>query len=163
MLELLKSKDIILPTELTLNVNMDGLPLYKSSKGVFRPILGKFVELENMKPFVIGIYHHLSSKPNNLQYYLRDFVDEMNYFSRNRFCEVQARPGLFILDAPAHAFVKQTIGHNGTKACGKCEIVGQYRGGRMCYTRIIGIRKERTPNFDFELTKNTTSITNISY
>lgn len=55
MIEILKSRGIRFQEDLTLNINIDGLPLYKSSKQVFWPILGKFVELKNMKPFVIGI------------------------------------------------------------------------------------------------------------
>lgn len=62
MVELLKSKGVELPKELTLNVNIDGVPLYESSKGEFWPILGKFVELSHLKPFVIGLYFHVSSK-----------------------------------------------------------------------------------------------------
>lgn len=133
--ELMKSKGILLPNELTLNVNIDGLPIYKSSKGVYWPILGKFTELKTLKPFVIGIYFHESVKPKDLHSYLEDFVTEMKFFTVNRFCEIKIYPGLFIMDAPAMAFVKQTIGHNGRKGCGKCEVTGKYLG-RMCYTKI---------------------------
>lgn len=141
MLEILKSKAILLPGDLTLNVNIDGVPLYKSSKQVFWPILGKIVELKNLKPFVIGIYYHESTKPKDLHSYLEDFVSEMHWFTKNQFCESKIHPGLFIMDAPAMAFAKQTISHNGKKACGKCEVVGK-KIGRMCFTKIKN--KKRT-------------------
>lgn len=141
MLEILKSKAILLPADLTLNVNIDGVPLYRSSKQVFWPILGKFSELKHLKPFVIGIYYHESTKPKNLHSYLEDFVAEMDWFAKNIFCESKINPGLFIMDAPAMAFAKQTISHNGKKACGKCEVVGKKKG-RMCFTKIEN--KKRT-------------------
>lgn len=152
MLELLKSKGVSLPSDLSLNVNIDGLPLYKSSKGVFWPILGKFAELPNLKPFVIGIYFHVSKKPDNLSLYLQDFVNEMKFFVTNRFCEAKIWPGLFIMDAPAMAFVKQTVGHNGTKACGKCEVVG-VKVGRMCFPKIKNNKKRTDSGFRHRLDK----------
>lgn len=45
------------------------------------------------------------------------------------------------MDAPAMAFAKPTVGHNGTKACGKCEVVG-VKIGRMCFPNISN--KKRT-------------------
>lgn len=148
MIETLRSTGIHLPSELTININIDGLPISRSSKSLFWPILGKFVEMKKLKPFVIGIYAHESTKPKNLRSYLYDFVEEMKEFSTQRFCEIQVSAGLFILDAPAMAFVTQTSGHNSRKPCGKCEITGKHIGGRMCYTSIIN--KKRT-DLEFRL------------
>lgn len=145
-IELLKSRGIVLPTELTINVNIDGLPIYNSSKSVFWPILGSFSELKYLKPFVIGVYFHQSLKPKNLYSYLEDFVSEMKFFSVDRFCGVKVHPGFFIMDAPATALIKQTIGHNGKKACGKCEITGDYVG-RMCFSKVNNTKARTDEEF----------------
>uniref|UniRef100_T1H418 Uncharacterized protein n=1 Tax=Megaselia scalaris TaxID=36166 RepID=T1H418_MEGSC len=126
MVELLKKKGINYPDVLTLNVNIDGLPLYKSSKGVFWPILGKFSEIKCMKP---------------PRLFLNDFIDEMKSLANTSFLNTKIYPGMFIMDAPACAFVKQIVGHNAKKACGRCEVVGEFHG-RMCYPQISN--KSRT-------------------
>lgn len=141
MVELLKKKGINYPDVLTLNVNIDGLPLYKSSKGVFWPILGKFSEIKCMKPFVIGLYFHVSKKPDSPRLFLNDFIDEMKSLANTSFLNTKIYPGMFIMDAPACAFVKQIVGHNAKKACGRCEVVGEFHG-RMCYPQISN--KSRT-------------------
>lgn len=135
IIEIMKSKGIHYPKELTLNVNIDGLPLYKSSKGVFWPILGKFSEIKSMKPFVIGLYFHISKKPDSSRLFLDDFINEMKGFSNATICNTKINPGFFIMDAPACAFIKQTVGHNAKKSCGRCEVVGEFHG-RMCYPQI---------------------------
>lgn len=68
-----------------IDVNMDGLPLSKSSPLKFWPILGYLVGTENM-PFTIGIY--LGKKDaNDLYAYLYDFVPELDFTSRGLFCQ----------------------------------------------------------------------------
>lgn len=66
----------------------------------------------------------------------------MRSLAQARYCEVEVLPVVFILDAPAHAFATQTVGHNATKPCGKCEITGKHQSGRMCYTSMKN--KKRT-------------------
>lgn len=92
---------------ISLNVNVDGLPLYKSSKIQFWPILASihgmcvcylsihycciemitifitkeidcFSELSHIPPMTIAIWCG-SSKPNNLNEYFGRFVDEMKF------------------------------------------------------------------------------------
>lgn len=54
-------------------INVDGLPLSKSSQQQFWPILGSIFPYNNV--FVIGIYHG-TEKPANVNDFLRDFVNE---------------------------------------------------------------------------------------
>lgn len=147
MIEILKLKNVDLPEELTLNVNIDGLPIYNSSKALFWPILGKFVELDFLKPFVIGIYFHDSKKPTDIRSYLKDFITEMKYFSTHKFCGTSVSPGLFILDAPAKSFVKQTRGHNSKKGCGFCEVTGKHIGKRISYVNTENNNKRSDEDF----------------
>lgn len=58
-----------------ISFNIDGIPLFKSSSVVFWPILGKIVNIKNIKPkpFTIGVYCG-SSKPTPLSSFLEDFI-----------------------------------------------------------------------------------------
>lgn len=44
------------PDKISLNVNVDGLPLFESSKEEFWPILCNIFELPHLEPFVVGIF-----------------------------------------------------------------------------------------------------------
>lgn len=56
-----------LPPNLSLNINIDGLPLAKSSAAQFWPILANIHQLPHIEPIVIGIYCG-PSKLNKLNY-----------------------------------------------------------------------------------------------
>jgi len=58
-----------------LQINVDGLPLYKSNNTQFWPILGLIMNCSPREPFVIGLFCR-NSKPNNVAAYLNDFVTE---------------------------------------------------------------------------------------
>lgn len=124
---------IKLPENLTIDVNIDGVPLHVSSKGVLWPILGKFSEVEEMKPFVIGIYHDTELKPKDINRYLDDFISEMLDFEKETYMGIQLSPGLFILDAAAMAFVKKIKQHNGYKSCPNCLTEGIHGYRRMSF------------------------------
>ena len=62
--------------ELLLQLNVDGLPLYKSTNEQFWPIVGMLVEAARPQPFVIGLFSG-KSKPGNVDEFLKDFVEEM--------------------------------------------------------------------------------------
>lgn len=48
---------------LTLHVNIDGLPLFRSSTVNLWPILGMIKELPDSDPFVIGVYSGSTNLP----------------------------------------------------------------------------------------------------
>lgn len=56
----------------SLDVNIDGLPIFKSSKLQFWPILVKF---NYFNPFIVALYCG-ESKPEPLDDYFRDFLEE---------------------------------------------------------------------------------------
>jgi len=67
---------------LDLQINCDGLPLYKSSAKEFWPILCKVHNIPDIyKPFPVAIFCG-NGKPNNLNNYLNDFIREMNELTR---------------------------------------------------------------------------------
>lgn len=93
---------------LKIQINIDGLPLFKRASDQFWPILGMFSNLEIKKQFVIGLYYGLS-KPDNVCQYLEDFINEILEISRNG---IQCSDKIFqliidsvICDTPARLFI----------------------------------------------------------
>ena len=65
---------------LQLQINMDGLPVYKSVKSDLWPILGLLFHKGSVfisEPFCIGVYYG-PSKPTSAHDYVRQFVEEFN-------------------------------------------------------------------------------------
>lgn len=115
--------------EVYINFHIDGLPISNSSKACFWPILAT-IENIKIKAFPVGIYYG-NEKPSSCAEYLKFFVDELNSLVQNGFktyndVTIQVKIRSFIMDAPAKAYVKRTIGHNGYFGCGKCTVEGYY-------------------------------------
>lgn len=95
-------------TKITLNINIDGLPIFNSSKKEFWPILCNVHEI-NRAPFVIGLYYG-EQKPKDLNSYLEDFINEIQVLLkdgltiREKIITVAIR--CFICDSPARAYIK---------------------------------------------------------
>lgn len=123
---------------LTLQMNIDGIPLFGSSTVSFWPILGMIKELPG-KSFVIGVYCG-SSKPKSLKEYLYDFVQEMKEvltsgvdFDMNKY---NVKLDAFICDAPARAFIKCIKGHSGYHGCERCVQKGLYVNGKVTFPEL---------------------------
>ncbi|EZA49249.1 hypothetical protein X777_12489 [Ooceraea biroi] len=118
-----------------INVNIDGLPIAKSSKSQLWPILAQIVS-ENSVPFLVGVYHGYK-KPTTVKNFLQDFVTELKQLSTVGFTYeynvyyIQIRA--VICDSPARSFVTCTKIHNGYFGCSKCFIEGDYGNGRMLF------------------------------
>lgn len=138
----LLSRGLRLPALINLKVNVDGMPLAKSSKATFWPIQMTIDELKIAKPLLIGCFFHESSKPNNACEYLRDYVDDLVIMKTVGHNGIKVNKVIYPLDAPALAFVKQTQGHAGKNSCGKCDTLGEYKVGRTCFPTLIGNKRE---------------------
>jgi hypothetical protein len=109
-------------------INIDGLPLFKSSSQQFWPILCQFNKLD---VFVIALFYG-TSKPTSVDEYLHDFLQEFDIIKSNgilyneRKYEVKLR--CFCCDAPARSFLKCIVGHTGYFACERCVIKGVWNG-----------------------------------
>lgn len=120
-----------------LDLNIDGLPISKSSKSQLWPILGRISDLP-FAPFVIGIYHGYQKAC--LSEFLQPFVDEYLNLKNNGF-SINEQPRQIniravICDAPARAYVTCTKSHNGHFACGKCTVKGENINRRMTFLDI---------------------------
>ena len=124
-------------------INIDGLPLYKSSSTTAWPILGMFGDMD---PFIIALYCG-KGKPTDLNAYLRDFCDEAEILKLNGIgCNgvlYSVLVWLFVCDAcDARAFLKCIKGHQGYHACERCVMVDEYQGRIVFHDGDAGVRTD---------------------
>ena len=135
---------IVHNNSIELKVNIDGIPLFKSSLTQFWPIL---VSIDSFEPFLVALYYG-KRKPSSLDEYLKDFIDEYQILQENGItfgrCTLQVTLKAFICDAPARAFVKCIKGHTGYYACERCTIKGYHKNGRvvLCSNDVHPLRTE---------------------
>ncbi|KAJ8965730.1 hypothetical protein NQ314_003936 [Rhamnusium bicolor] len=119
-------------------INIDGLPISKSSNSQFYPILCSLVENRNFVD-MIGIYHGLE-KPTFANEFLKDFVDEVILLTNNGITingrTYSFKIKAFICDTPAKAFIMYAKGHTGYFSCSKCQIEGTFVDNRVCFPNI---------------------------
>lgn len=119
-----------------IDLNIDGLPISKSSKSQIWPILGKIYGDKAFTPFVISAYHGYS-KPSSLQNFLTPFCQEFNILQNTGLIFDEKRYTIkirsVICDSPARAFVTCTKAHNGFFGCGKCMQEGTYSNHHMLF------------------------------
>lgn len=122
--------------KISLQINIDGLPVANSSTQQFWPILAHIVEAPDSRPFVIGLYYGNEKPKSSNQYLEPTITDILN-------CEAQLKAHIgrelkvsvhsVICDSPARAFVLNVKGHMGYYGCQKCECEGEYFRNRMTF------------------------------
>lgn len=121
------------------SVNVDGLPLTRSSSSQFWPILVSLDDFDG-KPFIAGIYHRLK-KPDSSYQLLEQFIDEIQALAENGVLiangkRVIPKVSKLICDAPAKAFVLCVKSHTGYSGCTKCIQEGTYIDGRVTFPEL---------------------------
>ncbi|CAG5038376.1 unnamed protein product [Parnassius apollo] len=133
-----------IPNSIHLIFNFDGLPIFKSAKKEFWPILAN----AEGNVFTIGIYYG-TGKPKILEEYLEDFVTEMKSLLSNGIIIdeklVSIKIKCFVCDSPARAFLKGVCNFNGRHGCLKCTTVGEY--SHTSHT-VVFSTKEDSPRTD---------------
>ena len=121
-----------------LSFNIDGLPLFKSSKSSLWPILcGMYVKTYPVHVFTVALCLG-QNKPANLDF-MDEFIDEL--LEKNLFGFTfqhtlrNIKMQCFICDAPAKAMIKGIKQFNGYFGCDKCTQEGTFEG-RMTYQEI---------------------------
>lgn len=137
---------------ISISVNIDGLPLSKSSSQQFWPILGSITGFKQI--FIIGIYYG-THKPVNSNEYLKKFIDDTKVICEqgivNNNTNVSCTIDSIICDAPAKAFILQVKGHSGYSSCTKCSTEGAHMNSKMCFPEInASLRTDE----DFRLKKD---------
>ena len=102
------------PNTISLVFNIDGLPLYSSSRHQVWPILCQIYGKTHLSPIVVGVYEG-TEKPTDLEAYLSHLVTELKILLQNPM-EINTKEGLkknctfqikaFICDSPARALIK---------------------------------------------------------
>lgn len=134
-------KSLTLPANLNtlkLQFNIDGLPLFRSSRLQFWPILAMVDVDYTRSPFLVGLFCGLS-KPKSASEFLGPFIEDLKAILEWGLIyngqQLMAKVCSFICDAPARAFIKNTKGHNGYSGCDKCIQVGEWQG-KMTFPHI---------------------------
>ena len=133
---------------LNVNINMDGLPCFKSVNTHIWPILcSLIVKGKSCRPFTIGVFYGRESK-KRVDEYLSDFVEEYNkcrtagFSCRNRKFKVNV--WCVICDAPARAFIKNVQLHNAYHGCERCTIEGEKLKGMNYNEDDCQLRTDRS-------------------
>ncbi|KAL6419243.1 hypothetical protein ACFW04_011488 [Cataglyphis niger] len=101
-----------LPSQININVNIDGLHLTKSSGSQFWSILGSIVADFYTEPFIIGVYHDFE-KSKCCNTFLKYFKDDCFEIFRTGIVEYGKKiiVNVFICDAPAKSRELEDIMH----------------------------------------------------
>lgn len=119
--------------DVNLSVNIDGIPLFKSSGVQFWPILAKSGHFD---PFIVAIFSG-QRKPSPLEDYLKEFLTEYKHLKENGLVFKDRTYNIHIealvCDAPARAYLKSIKGHNSYESCERCVVRGVHVERRMVF------------------------------
>ncbi|XP_047140215.1 uncharacterized protein LOC124815503 [Hydra vulgaris] len=108
--------------KIELVVNVDGIPLFKSTSVALWPILCSF---SSIQPFAVAIFCG-KSKPLYEESFMFDFVNELLILLQNGiktpYKHYLVSLKSFCCDAPARQFLKSINSHNGYNSCEQCVI-----------------------------------------
>lgn len=149
LLEFLQSNPTYVPPDntLLLCLNVDGLPLYKSSSDQLWPLL---CQISQECPFIIALYYG-NKKPDSINDYLAEFIEEylrLNQqglgYNGNRY---NVKLLCWICDAPARSFLKCIKGHTGYYACERCRAKGENKQRKTIYPSAVVYEKRTNEAF----------------
>ena len=119
---------------ISLLVNIDGLPLFKSADVELWPILGLIQGASS--PFVIALWSG-SGKPNYVGDFLQDFLTEYTTLSETGIeieeAILEFSLKCFSCDAPARQYLKSIKGHTGYYSCERCTVEGERHNYTMTF------------------------------
>lgn len=132
-------------TEFRIMLNIDGLPLFRSSPVNIWPILVSFRDYDFGKPLPVGVYVGVKkpdfsgfvSQLHSELLRLQNYVQICNFF-------IKVIDITFICDAPARSFLQCVKGHSGYNACPYCTIHGEYIHNKVVFPYLAAGHAERT-------------------
>lgn len=127
--------------EIICDINIDGLPIFKSSNLQLWPILIKVINIRNIKVFPAGIYKG-KQKPHDINQFLEKFVEEIFDLQENHLF-IGGKKILFkiravICDAPAKSFVCGIAHHSSANGCSKCTQLAKKICNVLTYSSEVG-------------------------
>lgn len=150
---MLKKHRVILKhtDSIKLAINIDGLPISKSTGSQFWPLLGciKSIKTVEKEVFLLGIFHGYE-KPENSDILLNDFVTECQQLNNkiciNNLC-VDFGISLLICDSPAKSLVLKIKYPTGYYSCPKCFIEGIYNNRNVSFVNSNNVAKRTDLSF----------------
>lgn len=119
--------------KISLIVNVDGIPLFKSSNVQLWPILAA---IQGSQPFLVSCFCGTSKPSNNIEF-MMDFIAEYSQLEINGIefdgKKIPIKIKAFLCDAPARQFLKGIKSHNGYYGCERCQIKGESVDHRMIF------------------------------
>jgi hypothetical protein len=119
--------------ELLLQINVDGIPLYKSSKIGFWPILCFISNINDHRLFIVSIFCG-NGKPDCIESFFGPFIEEMERLESNGLSingvRYSVKIDAIVCDSPARAFVKSIAHNSGGKGCERCTVSSRKQRGR---------------------------------
>ena len=125
--------------DIQLQINIDGLPLYRSSPVDLWPILCRVILADHTcsKVFPVAIFCG-KSKPKSVDEFMDQFVQEVLGLTvdgielNGTLFRVSIHS--FVCDAPARQYLKKVIAHSGFYSCERCVVRGE-SGPKFVETR----------------------------
>ncbi|XP_065642832.1 uncharacterized protein LOC136074444 [Hydra vulgaris] len=120
----------------TLQFNIGGLPLFKSSNIQLWPILCLMEHFDGMiqtnkEPFTVALYCG-KGKPTDIITFLKDFVEEIKKLQETRITynnvSYKVKLSALVCDTLARAYIKSIKGHSAYHGCDMCKQRGVYAG-----------------------------------
>ena len=133
-------------TTFSISLNIDGLPLFKSTSASLWPVICS-INTQPIKLFPLALTLG-NTKPTDLEF-LRDTIRDLNILLINglRFEDrvINVKLKCIICDAPARAFVKAIKLYSGYYGCDRCDQRGRWIG-RMTYPNVVdfNVRTDQT-------------------
>ena len=125
---------------LEISLNIDGIPLFKSSSSSLWPVLCGIMNLTPIKVFPVTLTYGVT-KLANLDF-LHDIVNDLNFAMDHGLKDgdkvIKVVLKCVVCDAPAKAMVKATKLYSGYYGCDKCNQTGSWIG-RMTYPNIHNV------------------------
>ena len=148
----LREQDII-PKEIKIRVNVDGLPIFKDSAQcpAFWIIQADIIG-DKRKPFIIGVYGG-RTKPKSFNEFLNESIEELKELKNFTYkdIDISLKVVQLLADAPAKSETLNIIGHNGYFSCTKCEVEGKFMHRKMSF---LDFKATSRTNNSFRLQKN---------
>ncbi|ELT88655.1 hypothetical protein CAPTEDRAFT_132376 [Capitella teleta] len=123
-------------SSVALIVNIDGVPLFKSTSEQLWPIL---ISFGKFRPLIVALYMG-KSKPSPVNDFLKDFLFEYSRLKESGITVngkvLSVHVMCYSCDVPARAFLKCIKGHAGYFSCERCTVQGKSENRRMVMPTI---------------------------